>query len=47
MQLVDEIELADAKRLKALVELANLRAITIDALMKQLNIHPPQPQLDV
>ncbi len=47
MQLIDEVELADAKRLKAIVELANLRAITVDELMKQLNIHPPKPQLDV
>ncbi len=47
IQLIDEVELADAKRLKAIVELANLRAITVDALMKQLNIHPEKPQLDV
>ena len=47
MQLIDEVELADAKRLKAIVELASLRAITVDELMKQLNIHPPKPQLDV
>ena len=47
MQLIDEVELADAKRLKAMVELANLRAIGVDDLMKQLNIHAPKPQLDV
>ena len=47
IQLIDKVELADAKRLKAIIELANLRAITVDELMKQLNIQPPKPQLDV
>jgi hypothetical protein len=47
MQLIDEVELANAKRLKATIELANLRAITVDELMEQLNIHLPKPQLDV
>ena len=47
MQLIDEVELADAKRLKTIVELANLRAITVDELMEQLNIHPAKPLLDV
>ena len=47
IQLIDQVELANAKRLKAIIELANLRAITVDALMKQLNIHSPKPLLDV
>ncbi len=47
MSLIDEVEQMDAQRLKAIVELANLHAISIDELMKQLTIHPPKPQLDV
>ena len=43
LALVDQVELADANRLAALVELAQLRHITVAQLMKQLDIHPPSP----
>ncbi len=39
IQLIDQIEQADAERMQALVELANIRAVSVDALMQQLNIH--------
>ncbi len=45
IQLIDQLELADAERLQALVELASIRAVTIDALMQQLNIQAPKPRL--
>lgn len=41
--LIDEIELVDANRLQALLELAQLRQVSLHALMHQLGIHPPQP----
>jgi hypothetical protein len=45
LQLIDQIEQADAERMQALVELANIRAVSVDALMQQLNIHTKKPQL--
>jgi len=45
IQLIDQIEQADAERMQALVELANIRAVSVDALMQQLNIHTKKPQL--
>ncbi|MCE7981495.1 MAG: hypothetical protein DYG89_09905 [Caldilinea sp. CFX5] len=41
LELVDEIELRDAKRVEYLAELAQLRNVSLRALMQQLNIHPP------
>ena len=41
--LIDEVELADANRLQALIELAHLRNISLAEIMDQLSIHPPQP----
>lgn len=41
--LIDEIELVDANRLQALLELAQLRQVSLGELMRQLGIHPPQP----
>ena len=38
---VDAIEQADADRLKYLLELAQLRSTTLDALMDQLGIRRP------
>lgn len=43
LALIDEIELADANRLQALLELAQLRQVSLHELMHQLGIHPPQP----
>ena len=43
LELIDEVELADAKRLQALLELAQLRQVSLDDLMHQLGIHAPQP----
>lgn len=41
LQLVDRIELADAERLRHLIELARIRNISVDALMRQLDIRRP------
>ena len=41
LQLIDQIELADAERLQHLIELAQLRNMSLDELMDQLDIHPP------
>jgi hypothetical protein len=41
LALITRIEEADAERLKHLVELAQLRGVSLDALMDQLGIHPP------
>ncbi len=43
--LIDQIEQADAERMQAIAELSSLRAISVDTLMRQLDIHPSQPQL--
>ena len=39
--LVDQVEIAHARRLGCLVELANLRGITLDAVMDDLGIVKP------
>ena len=41
--LIDEVELADANRLQALIELAHLRNVSLAEVMDQLGIHPPPP----
>lgn len=41
IQITDQIEQRDAQRLAALVELAQLRGATLDALMATLGIPPP------
>ena len=41
LQLVEESEAFTVQRLQALVELAQLRQVSLPALMKQLNIKPP------
>ncbi|MBI3327249.1 MAG: hypothetical protein HYZ81_11180 [Nitrospinae bacterium] len=41
MQLIDQLELADAERLQDMIALAQLRQISVDALMQQLGIRPP------
>jgi hypothetical protein len=41
LNLIDKIEQADATRLRQLIELAQLREMSIDDLMQQLNILPP------
>ncbi|MEZ4705651.1 MAG: hypothetical protein R3A44_00510 [Caldilineaceae bacterium] len=38
LAIVDQIEVADAERLNALIALAQLRALTVDQLMAQLGI---------
>lgn len=42
-RLIDQIELADAERLQYLIELAQLRGISLDELMAQLGISTPLP----
>lgn len=42
-RLIDQIELADAERLQHLIELAQLRGVSLDELMDQLGIQPPSP----
>lgn len=39
--LIEQIERSDAERLASLIELAQLRGITVDALMHQLGIRAP------
>lgn len=41
LQLIDQIELADAERMQHLIELAQLRNLSLDGLMNQLGIHHP------
>ena len=41
LQLVDRLELADAERLQHLIELARIRNVSVDTLMRQLDIHRP------
>jgi len=41
LTLIDQMELADAERLKRLIELAQLRSISLDTLLDQLGIRPP------
>lgn len=43
LALIDQVELADIERMKALIELAQLRNVSLDALLNQLGIHPPSP----
>lgn len=43
LALIDQIELTNAERMKALIELAQLRNVSLEALMNQLGIHPPPP----
>ena len=43
--LIDDAELADAERLDALVELSNLRKVSLEQLMLELNISAPEAQL--
>lgn len=40
-RIVDQIELADAERLGHLIELAQLRNVSLDSLLEQLGIHAP------
>ncbi len=39
--LIEHIELADAERVQALIRLAQLRNVSVTALMSTLNIHQP------
>ena len=41
LRLIDQIELADAERVQHLIELAQLRNLSLDELMNQLGIHHP------
>ncbi|MEA5448843.1 hypothetical protein VB780_09710 [Leptolyngbya sp. CCNP1308] len=41
LQLIDVVEQADAARLQALVELAQLRGVNLPDLMTQLGLQPP------
>ena len=41
MELIDQIELADAERMQHMIVLAQLRQVSVDALMHQLGIRPP------
>ena len=41
IDLSDQIELADAERIRYLIDLAQLRGISVDALMDQLGIRQP------
>lgn len=45
LTLVDELEQADAERMKALFELAQLRKVSLDTLMQQLGIQTPKPHV--
>ena len=39
--LIEQIEQSDVERVKYLIELANLRGLSLTALMKELDIRPP------
>jgi hypothetical protein len=39
-QMTNEIELSDAERLKCLIELAAIRNVSLDELIKQLGLNP-------
>ncbi len=41
LALIDRIEHADAERIRALTSLAQLREVSVDALMSDLGIHAP------
>jgi len=41
LSLTDQIENADAERMKYLAKLAGIRGISLDVLMEALEIHPP------
>lgn len=41
LELVEKIKLSDAERLHSLIELAEIRRMTVDALMEQLGIRQP------
>jgi phage terminase Nu1 subunit (DNA packaging protein) len=41
LQLIDQIEQLDVKRVEALAELAQLRKVSLRKLMKQLGLRPP------
>lgn len=41
LQLVEQVELADAERLQHLIELARIRNISVEELMSQLDIRRP------
>jgi len=41
LHLIDQIELADAERMQHMITLAQIRQVSIDALMHQLGIPPP------
>jgi len=41
MELIDQIELADAERMQHMIVLAQLRQVSVDSLMHQLGIRPP------
>ncbi len=41
LELIDVVEQADAERLSHLIELAQLRQVSLDKLMDQLGVYPP------
>lgn len=41
LEIINQIELADAERIRAMIELSQLRDISVDALMAQLGIPAP------
>jgi hypothetical protein len=41
LHLIDQIELADAERMQHMITLAQVRQVSVDALMHQLGIYPP------
>lgn len=43
LNLIDEVELAGANRLEALLDLARLRHLSLNEVMDQLGIRPPPP----
>lgn len=45
LRLIEQIELADAERMQHLIELAQLRNLSLDGLMNQLGIHHPSPHV--
>ncbi len=42
LRLIEQVESIDAARIEALAELAQLRGVSVDELMDQLGIEPPE-----
>ena len=42
IKLIDKVEIKNVERIKKLIELAKIRNVSLDTVMRQLDIHPMQ-----